>query len=187
MIDWVCDAEIDQVPFKDATGASIGRVHAGFYRQFSALFKLFGDQVRKHLADGGVLFCVGHSLAAAICAIAAVYYGRGYPGKVWYAGFGTPRSFDKAAAKAFDVCVKGRWRLKNCRDPVNSCLPPINYQHVGIEIHMGAIDEHPDLPLLIDIGDHDIKNYIVALQNGGNDKAERKDTARNWLHQLLKV
>lgn len=165
IMDWVCDAQVGQVPFMDAQGHLIGRVHAGFYRQFSGLFKLFGEQVRKHLADGGVLMCVGHSLGSAIAAIAAVYYGTGYPGKVWYAGLGTPRTFDKVAAKAFNGYVQGMWRLKNASDPINSCIPPLEYVHAGKEIHLGAADRCPDVPVLLDIGDHDIKKYIAALQS----------------------
>lgn len=163
VVDWVCDAEVDQVPFKDATGATIGRVHAGFYRQFLGLFKLFGDRVRKHLAAGGFLLCVGHSLGSSVSAVAALYYGLGHSGKVFYAGYGTPRVFDPVAAKAFNSCVKGKWRVKNRADPVDSCVPPIDYQHVGSEIHLGAADTHPNLPLLTDVRDHDIARYVAAL------------------------
>lgn len=188
VLDWVCDAEVDQVLFKDANGAALGRVHAGFHRQFLGLFRLFGDQVRKHLAGGGVLLCFGHSLGSSIGAVAALYYGRDHPGQVFYAGYGTPRVFDPDAAKAFNGCVKGKWRVKHRFDPVDACIPPIDYKHVGSEVHMGAIDRHPDVPLLIDVGDHDISKYIAALQNGGDDKVERKNTAtKSWLQSLLKI
>lgn len=187
-VDWACDAEVDQVPFTDANGANIGRVHAGFYKQFSGLFKLCGERVRKHLADGGVLLCLGHSLGSSVSAIAAMYYGLGYPGKVFYAGYGTPRVFDPVAAKAFNGTVKGKWRLKNSADPVVAVPPPLDYVHVGQEVHLGAVDRYPDVPILLDVGDHDIKKYIAALQSGNDRLTETKKPAtRIWLEKLLKV
>lgn len=186
--DWLCDAEADQVPFKDVNQKVNGKVHAGFYRQFVALFSKFNDQVKQHLTNGGTLLCVGHSLGSTSSAIAAVNYALGYPGKVWYAGFGTPRVFDATLAKAFDSTVQGKWRLKHGADPVNSVPPPLNYVHAGNEVHLGKKDNYPDVPVLIDVGDHDIAKYVAALENPKAEATETKSIAtRNWIQQLLKV
>ena len=41
LMDWMCDAEVDQVTFRDCNQKAVGKVHAGFYRQFIGLFSLF--------------------------------------------------------------------------------------------------------------------------------------------------
>ena len=195
LVDWCCDAEVNQVVFKDANQNVVydkkkqpGRVHAGFYRQFVGLFKLMDTRVKKHLSAGGTLFCVGHSLGSAASAIAAVNYGLAFPGQVWYAGYGVPRVFNDVLAGAFDGCVKGKWRVKNAADPVASIVPPIEYKHAGSEVHIGTTDNYPDLPMLFDVGDHDIKNYITGLQKQGGGCTESKSVIlRNWIQNLLGV
>ena len=39
-------------------------------------------------------------------------------------------------------------------------IPNFNYMHVGQEIHIGAKDNHPNLPFFTDIPDHDVSKYV---------------------------
>lgn len=176
VVDWTCDAEVQQVPFSQANKA--WRVHAGFHRQFQGLRRLFDGKVKEHLQGGGTLLCVGHSLGSSVAAIAAVSYALSYPQKVWFAGYGTPRVFNPALAAAFDGCVHGRWRVKNGSDPVNSVLPPIDYVHAGQEVHLGPSDPCPDIPVLFHISDHDIAEYIARLLQ---QPVNKPTVHRDWL------
>ena len=185
LLDWMCDADVDQVPFKDVNQHVVGKVHAGFYKQFVGLFSLFDKQVRKHLDDGGTLLCVGHSLGSAVAVIASVNYALGYPGKVWYAGYGTPRALNPVLAQACDKNVLGRWRVKNQADPVDSCVIPINYTHIGTEIHLGSKDPCPNVPVLLHVPDHDIATYVAHLENPSQQTDVKSAVARNWLQTMF--
>lgn len=164
-MDWVCDAQVRQVPFRDSTDqiAPGIQVHRGFYRQFIGLFSKIDKIVKSHLQSGGNLLCVGHSLGSSLATIASLNYGRQYPRQVFYVGCGTPRVGNQAFADDFDQCVQLRYRLKNARDPVCSIIPPLGYAHVGQEMHLGAADPIPDVPIMTDVTDHYISHYVETL------------------------
>ncbi|KAG5461737.1 MAG: Alpha/Beta hydrolase protein, partial [Olpidium bornovanus] len=163
--DFVCDVTTIQVPFQDCEGKIVpgASVHSGFRRQFDGLFPHFDERVVRHLRSGGNLFCTGHSMGGAVAAMAALSYGAQYPGQVYFIGQGTPRCGNQAFAKAFDNCVKLRYRVKNASDPVVEILPPLEYCHVGVEVHLGPKDNYPSIPVLFDLPDHQIALYVKYL------------------------
>lgn len=189
MMDAVCDIRVNQTQMRDASDKTIPdvKIHAGFYIQFIALFSKFDKIVKRHLDDGGNLLCVGHSLASAIAAIAALNYSNTHPSQVFYAGFGTPRVGNQAFKNRFDTTVKLKWRVKNGRDPVNSCLPPLGYVHVGNELHLGPSDPYPDIPVLFDLADHDIASYVKALQLGDKNETIVPEATTTWLLRAMNV
>ena len=185
LIDWTCNAQIGQTGFKDCNQKAIGRVHAGFYRQFIGLFSLFDSDVKRHLRDGGKLLCMGHSLGGALATLAALNYASGFPGQVWFASFGGPRMGNDTFCKAFDGAVQLRLRVKNCADPVVACVPPVGYGHVGTELHLGPPDRYPDIPVLFDVGDHDIERYVLALEASEAQPETKSPSIREWINRLL--
>ena len=132
--------------------------------------------MKQHLKDGGNLLCVGHSLGSSVATIAAVNYASGFPGQVWFAGYGTPRVCDATLADLFNKTVQTRIRVKNASDPVNSIVPPIDYTHVGSEFHLGPVDNYPEVPVLLDVPDHDIAKYVQNLENPEQAHTEGQDT-----------
>ena len=185
LTDWACNAQIEQTVFKDCNQKAIGRVHAGFYRQFIGLFSIFDADVKRHLKEGGNLLCTGHSLGCALATLAALNYASGFPNQVWFTGFGGPRTGNADFAKAFDQLVQLRLRIKNSADPVVSCVPPIGYCHVGTEVHLGPPDRYPDVPVLLDVGDHNIKKYNDGLEAPDNTVETKAPATRDWLNRLL--
>lgn len=189
MLDWICNASIHQVQFRDATDKPVQgvEVHAGFYRQFIALLSICDKQIKSHLKAGGDIMCTGHSLGGAASTIAAVNYGHTYPAQVWHASFGSPRVGNATFAATYKMCVKLQARLKHARDPVCAVVPPIDYSHVGPEIHLGEADPCGNIPILIDTPDHDISKYAKAIQTPATDKAAvpAASTVGSWLLKTL--
>lgn len=185
LMDWMCDARANQVDFKDCKQRLFGKVHAGFYRQFIGLFSIFDKQIKQHLEAGGNLLCVGHSLGSAIATIAAVNYGLGFPKQVWFAGYGTPRVLNKTLADAFEEVVQTKLRVKNASDPVVAIVPPICYVHVGTEMHLGPKDDYPDIPVILDVADHDIATYVRNLAKPEGSSEAKPAATRDWLKRAL--
>jgi len=188
--DWLCDGQIDLVPFKNCKATRLPGVlvHAGFFLQYVGLFSAFDERVKSHLADGGKLFCTGHSLGAAVGALAALNYGSGFKGTVSYEGFGCPRVGNAAFATAFNACVLLRVRVKNGADPVPSIIPPVlGYTHAGSEVHIGPVDSHPDIPLLTSIADHAISNYEAGLsdQKKPAPAATKLGLCQEWVLKVM--
>lgn len=44
---------------------------------------------------------------------------------------------------------------------MTSATHPIDYAHVGQEIHLGAKDPPPDIPILLDVKDHAVSGYAA--------------------------
>jgi predicted lipase len=142
---------------------------------------MFDTEVKKHLKEGGNLLCVGHSLGSANGTIAAINYGSSNPGQVYFVGYGCPRVGNKAFADTFNKCVKLRIRVKNCSDPIAAILPPVcDYTHVGYELHLGPRDTLPEIPVLLDLGDHSITEYEKNLARSDRVEATIPLVSRNW-------
>lgn len=187
LMDWMCDGDVVQRKFKDASDNYLDGVyvHSGFYEQFIGLFSIFDKQVKKHLDDGGNLLCSAHSLGSSVCALAALNYGSIYPSQVFYVGFGTPRVGNKAFADKFNKCVGLKLRIKNNRDPVSCTPPPINFHHVGEEYHLGPPDPLPDIPILLDVGDHYIQNYVKHLLDPDTAYPTAKKSTHVWYQDII--
>ena len=117
--DALVDISLQLVPFVFAdgnprTGVS---VHRGFCEQFNGIMPQVDELYKGHLAGGGTLLCTGHSLGSGVAALAALYYGQLYPGKVSYVGFGTPRVGNGEFVKMFNSVIKDPVRVCNGRDP----------------------------------------------------------------------
>lgn len=193
LMDWMCNARAYQTKFRDATDKPVNKgaveVHAGFYRQFISLLSQVDAGVQKHLKGGGMVICVGHSLGGAISTIAALNYGNTYPQQVWHASFGSPRVGNKAFKEAYAKCTRLQARLKNEKDPVPASLPPIDYWHVGPETHLGESDPYWDIPVLFDLGDHDMVNYVSAIQNPAAVQAAvpASSSTGSWLLKAMRA
>lgn len=186
VMDWICNAQVYQTKLKDCNGKLLDvQVHAGFYRQFISLFSMFDEAVKKHLRDGGSLFCTGHSLGGGISTIAALNYASGFPNQVWQASYGSPRVGDAKFASLFDKIVQTRIRTKNSSDPVPAIIPPIDYVHVGCEAHLGPPDNYPEIPVLTDSGDHSISKYVDGLQVPEKAKETAPSATKSWLQRTL--
>lgn len=183
VMDFVCDGDIAQVQFRDASNKPLAgvKVHCGFYDQFIGLFSLFDVEVKQHLKDGGHLLCIGHSLGSADSTIAALNYASSYPGQVYFVGYGCPRVGNKAFADAFNKCVKLRLRVKNCCDPIAAILPPVcGYTHVGSELHLGSPDPLPQIPNMFSLGDHGIFNYQKNLAEPAVATTTLPQVTKSW-------
>ena len=177
--------------FRDATDKPVQgvEVHAGFYRQFLGLMSLCDTQIKTHLKAGGDLMCCGHSLGAVCATIAAVNYGNVHPGQVWHTGFGSPRGGNTAFATTYKKCVKLQARVKHSRDPIPAVVLPIDYSHVGPETHLGEADPCPNIPILVDVPDHEISKYVQGIQNPSRDQAAvpAASNAGSWLMKAMSV
>lgn len=187
LMDWMCNFQAEQTSFRDASDKTVPNVlvHAGFYKQFMGLYSICDIDIKKHLSEGGLLLCTGHSLGSAISTIAALNYGNKYPGQVFYIGFGTPRCGNSGFASKFGQVVNMRYRIKNLRDPVDSIVPPLNYVHVGQEYHLGDPDPLPDIPILLDVADHYIQNYIKNLTQPQKAQPTATLETRQWYQRVL--
>ncbi len=188
IMDWMCNISTHQTKLIDFfTGNEIPgvMVHAGFYRQFCGLFGIFNEEILCHLDNGGELMCIGHSLGAAVSCIAACFYGMKYPGQVGYIGYGGPRCGNDKFEEFFMKNIKFYYRCKNAHDPVPACIPPISYSHVGPELHLGPNDPLPDIPILFDVMDHSLVQYIAAMEHPILATAKISKNTQNWAMKLL--
>ncbi|MFM7264459.1 MAG: trypsin-like peptidase domain-containing protein [Cyanobium sp.] len=120
--DWLSNLKL--VP-QSAPG--LGRVHAGFWGQFTAL----QPQLESRLAErqGVPLVVTGHSLGGAIAVLAAATWAGNRPLQALYT-YGQPAVAQAEAAASIGAALAGRYhRLVNDADIVPR-VPP-GYRHVG--------------------------------------------------------
>jgi hypothetical protein len=107
--------------------ARLGRVHAGFWGQFSALREQLEELLQAHL--NLPILVTGHSLGGAIALLAAATWAVERPLRVVYT-FGQPAVAQPAAATTIGPLLAGRHhRLVNDADIV-ARVPP-GYRHSG--------------------------------------------------------
>ena len=193
LADAFADASVRMVPLKGA--ASDVLVHRGFQHQFSALkaqsvrylstiYELQPlEQHKQGFVCGAPVLVAGHSLGSAVAAICAMVLSLDYGPGVSYIGFGTPRVGNKPWADLYKETVQSAVRVKNGRDPVDSCIPPVVYRHIGAKVHVGVRDPYPDICLLTDLEDHDMAKYISKLQK--DDSAEHPFDVLPYLFGFL--
>lgn len=164
--DAVCDAKLNLAHCNEfGTVQNLIKVHSGFYEQFRALQPCFDSHVDPYMTDHkNQLICCGHSLGAGLCTIASLVYAIQYPKRVSYYGFGSPRVGNKEFSDLFDKHVLEAQRYKNSCDPVSKIPLAIGYHHIGFENDIGKHDDHPNIPLIKDIPDHDILKYVNNLK-----------------------
>ena len=186
--DALVDLCLQLVPFVSADGSPEKgvSVHRGFYGQFKGIMPQVDKLYRGHLAGGGTLLCIGHSLGSSVAALVALYYGQLHPGKVSYVGFGTPRVGNGEFVKLFNSVVKNPVRVVNGRDPINKIPPPICYAHICPETRVGRSDPYPAIPMLSDLPDHDIlKGYIHNLANPAAEATVVPKQFSNWFTEAI--
>jgi hypothetical protein len=124
--DWLSNLQV-----MPQTVAGLGRVHAGFWGQFSAL----QAQLESRLAgrEQVPLVVTGHSLGGAIAVLAAITWAGSYNLRALYT-YGQPAVAQGEAATTIGSTLAGRYqRLVNDADIVPR-VPP-GYRHVGQLLH----------------------------------------------------
>ena len=126
--DWLTDARFARRGFDDA-----GRVHAGF----GAALERIWPGLESVLAQAPRWWCTGHSMGAALAALAAVRIGRRGNTLAALATFGQPRTGCANFALRLDAlpCV----RVVNACDLVPR-MPPerLGFAHAGTLLHLDA-------------------------------------------------
>ena len=69
---------------------------------------------------------------------------------------------------------------------VKAVPPPLNYTHVGVPLHLGPEDDFPDIPILLDVGDHDIAKYVDHLQQPETSQETKTAATRSWMQKVLR-
>lgn len=139
-----------------------------------------GENKLGKFLNGPPLLVIGHSLGSAVGAIGAMVFSLKYGDGVSYIGFGTPRVGNGAWATLFNDTIDTSIRVKHGRDPVDACIPPVIYQHIGSKIHVGSPDPFPDICFLNDICDHDMDQYVIHLKQDDTSEKPLK-----WLPYII--
>jgi V8-like Glu-specific endopeptidase len=124
--DWLSNLQV-----RPQTVAGLGRVHAGFWGQFTAL----QAQLESRLAmrQGVPLVVTGHSLGGAIAVLAAITWAASHSLRALYT-YGQPAVAQGEAVTAISTALAGRYhRLVNDADIVPR-VPP-GYRHTGQLLH----------------------------------------------------
>jgi V8-like Glu-specific endopeptidase len=124
--DWLSNLQV-----RPQTVAGLGRAHAGFWGQFTAL----QAQLESRLAmrQGVPLVVTGHSLGGAIAVLAAITWAASHSLRALYT-YGQPAVAQGEAVTAISTALAGRYhRLVNDADIVPR-VPP-GYRHTGQLLH----------------------------------------------------
>jgi len=130
--DWITDTRMKLVD-----GPMRGKVHSGFYNALSHVWQLVDHNLRKlDPKSSKAVFLTGHSLGAALAALAALaaarWHDAGRRVNALYT-FGQPRTGDQTFARNFNFALKSStFRLVNHNDLVTR-IPPrsFGYSHLG--------------------------------------------------------
>jgi hypothetical protein len=182
ILDWLTDFQCIQKRY------DIGAVHRGFLDEFEKvwgqLFKIF-----RGIEPGFPMYITGHSMGAALSALAAREFAKIYGSDVTHVPFATPRLFDPTLAKEFNRLIPKSLRIQH-HDDLVCRVPKINYRHAGklLRINddgkeikfsgiLGTIErwfEIAKADLMLSAGtDHLIKNYIPAVRNWRDRKLSK--------------
>jgi hypothetical protein len=146
--------------------ASDASVHASFLASARALDGALAGRVRAHFRAAGPaarILLVGHSIGGATAAVLALALAARHPGAVWWCAFGAPRPGDGAFASAFATAVGLRIAVKHGRDCVPKLPSGNRFLAAGEPLHCGRDDPYIDLPVMSDLGDHELSRYRAAL------------------------
>lgn len=132
--DWVTDAEFAQVSHP------WGQVHAGFDLALEQVWAKISAALPAFLAQGQTLWITGHSLGAALAALAVARLLQADKAVHGLYTFGQPRTGDEEFTQAFDSRFKNRaFRFVNKEDIVTR-VPPraLNYSHLGTYLYLDS-------------------------------------------------
>ena len=140
--DWMADLDFDLV-----AGPWGGRVHEGFYDALSCVWHLLDKEVRRLQNEGRrSLWVTGHSLGAALAALAVARWCEAQRPVSGLYTFGQPRTGDNAFARSFDFAFRPHaFRIVNDLDVVTRAPPrSLGYQHQGTFVYLtdsGALSD----------------------------------------------
>lgn len=132
--DWMTDADVEQVP------GPWGRVHDGFNRALSYVWKDIQDALPVFQDNGQSLWITGHSLGAALATLATAYLRKDDRPVYGLYTFGQPRTGDREFADRFNLDFQRRsFRFVNKEDIVTRVpLRAMNYSHVGTFLYLDS-------------------------------------------------
>ncbi len=162
--DCFIDVQVRQVPFHDQTMA---KVHSGFLKQYESLAIQLEPTLKEHMTDDtNKIIFVGHSLASGVATIAALSASLRFSAqRVVFFGFGSPKVGNQAFANLFKSNIVHCELIKHACDPICKIMVGDDYVHVRPLVCYGCYDMHESIPLVTDIGDHNIVKYITSIQN----------------------
>jgi len=140
--DWIVDLDCELVD-----GPLGGRVHAGFYDALSCVWQSLDREVRR-LQDERQrrLWVAGHSLGAALAALAVARWRAADAPVSGLFAFGQPRTGDRDFARHFDFAFRPyAFRIVNDTDIVTRAPPrSLGYHHLGTFIYLTESGELAD-------------------------------------------
>ena len=125
---------MDATPVKTDIGVL---THRGFYAQFRALRPALVRAIAAVPPDAAVVFC-GHSMGAALAAIAALHVGPG-PRRTMCLMFNSPAVGDTRFRAAFDAACPDAWHFTSPHDPVTMLTYNPRLMHVGRPVYYDPV------------------------------------------------
>lgn len=182
ILEWIHDAEFDQVPCPFLAGA--GHTEDGFTAVYESLrtgaepdsptvVNALGQLAFPHPVSS-VTIC-GHSLGGALATLLALDVAANTvftePAVYSYA---SPRTGDSLFASTFDQVVSNSYRIANRLDIVPALPPPLDYEHVLNPDELIPIRLTPLPPKILVKStvacEHSLATYLylLSLQSGGS-------------------
>jgi hypothetical protein len=182
ILEWIHDAEFDQVPCPFLAGA--GHTEDGFTAMYESLrtgaepdsptvVNALGQLAFPHPVSS-VTIC-GHSLGGALATLLALDVAANTvftePAVYSYA---SPRTGDSLFASTFDQVVSNSYRIANRLDIVPALPPPLDYEHVLNPDELIPIRLTPLPPKILVKStvacEHSLATYLylLSLQSGGS-------------------
>jgi hypothetical protein len=185
------DLRAEMTPFKAMVNgqeeglANNAWVHSGLFNQYIALEQLVTPHIYRLMEESpdAMLSCIGHSSGAGICCMLASVYSRLFPERVRFIGFGSPKIGDAQFRQFFQGGIPDKTQyqlIQNGDDIITKVMPGNVYVHVCDLTHIGEVDLMPEVPLMTDMTDHFISEYVRVIA------AEEGETEPNLFQTLLR-
>jgi predicted lipase len=191
LTDALCDVQAVMCPFRSKLNPGVmegctARVHSGIFSQYVRLETMLQPYMAKmNMNHNEQLIAVGHSMGSNVATYASVVLGSIYPNRVSLFGFGSPRTGDAEFKALFQKHVTKVTLVKNSSDLIPKVYPGNVYQHVAEMRVCGKVDLYPSIPLLTDLPDHAIAEYIKNL--GSLDEPRKQTPPEYWLGRFNKL
>jgi hypothetical protein len=119
------------------------KAHKGMQDKYKGVYQDVHEQIKSF--KGSQILLMGHSAGGMVALLAYFDLTRTYPDKQFRViSFGSPRLFNRAAARELDDEKKNILRIVTVKDffPI---LPPslLGYRHTGTQIRMGEVSLRP--------------------------------------------
>jgi triacylglycerol lipase len=176
LFEWLMDATFIQVPLPvvwfAGAKANIAKAHFGFLFLYAFLVRQIIAAVSR-LRRMRICYVTGHSLGAALAALAALTLGTlcfplgGVSGRVQMYNFAGPRVGDPSFVDVYNHFVPYSFRVANLADPV-TFLPPesifdYQYRHIGsAQSEWSFLYQNGNMAQ-----NHSLDTYLDALTRSG--------------------